>query len=190
MELKQSIELTLIGITNLSPRTLNQLSPEILASLSFESLKSMSATSFIRLSDSVINNLNPNYDIRGILDSIPEIKDNPYTSILSQISKGEITFDQKEYDSLKTYDKDRDIKNTGLNLASHIIELAGKAGYNLREYTSYKLAAGLIHKKKYPTVPVFNFDIPDNIFGMAYIETLAAFEASGKLWSEFVLENI
>ncbi len=70
-----------------------------------------------------------------------------------------------------------EICNTPMCIASHIVSLAGEAGYKLKTRLGLLATAALIHALSRPDAPLARFDVYPSEWALAYIEKRAAEEA-------------
>lgn len=70
------------------------------------------------------------------------------------------------------------ICGTAMCTAGHLVNMAGKIGYDLKKKYGWEKAAFLIHKKSLPDFPVQNFGSIAQDLALAYIETAAEYEAT------------
>ena len=73
-------------------------------------------------------------------------------------------------------DPKKNLCKTPMCTAGHLVNMAGKIGYQLKEKYGWIIAATLIHKKSRPDVSPQNFGGIPQKFAMAYIEERAAEE--------------
>jgi len=73
-------------------------------------------------------------------------------------------------------DPGKNLCGTPMCTAGHLVNMAGEAGYKLKDKYSWQKAARLIHMKSRPDVPPQNFGAIPQKFAMAYIEERAAEE--------------
>jgi hypothetical protein len=61
--------------------------------------------------------------------------------------------------------------------AGHLVNLAGEAGYKLKNETSWAVAATILHYKAHPDLPPQNFNSIPQDWAIAYIKHMAKVEA-------------
>lgn len=107
-------------------------------------------------------------------DGVP-ILINPYTEILTRISVDLGCHDQRTFGPEV---QEMHVCGTPMCTAGHLVNLAGDAGWALKEKTSWEIAATLIHYASHPDYPCQNFDSIPQKYALAYIEEMAAREAA------------
>jgi ribosomal protein L13E len=105
-------------------------------------------------------------------ESIP-ILEKPYTTLLTEINENKRNYKQSTFGDINTFEQAKNICNSPMCIAGHLVNMAGKVGYDLRKKYDWFNAATLIHFKAHPDQPVFNFNLTDNSIGMAYLEVMA-----------------
>lgn len=105
-------------------------------------------------------------------DGIP-ILEKPYSKLLADIKAKKRCHDQKTYGP--KYEP-KNICGTPMCTAGHLVNMAGKIGYELMEKYGFPAAAELIHRKSRPDVEPQNFGSIPQEWAMAYIEERAAEE--------------
>ena len=63
--------------------------------------------------------------------------------------------------------------------AGHLVNMAGKIGWDLKAKYGFRGAATLIHLKTHPNFPIQNFGAIEDERAMAYIEAMAEWEETG-----------
>ena len=175
-------------INNLDARVFNNLSASAINNLSARVLNNLDASAINNLDESVFNNLSArvisNLSARVIsnLDALTKAKESlpvlekPYTKIWQGIQEQKLKFDQSTWGDVESFETN--ICGTPMCTAGHLVHLAGKAGYKVKEEFNYPLAARLIHEKAHPGKPCQNFGaIPDE-WALAYIESMAEYEST------------
>jgi len=177
----QDPQLSADTINRLSADTINSLSAYTINSLSADTINSLSADTINRLSADTINSLsadtiNANFiqQIKEkhaeLLDSVPKLE-LPYTRMLEQIREGQRIHKQSTFGP--ECDPGENICGTPMCTAGHLVNMAGAAGYDLKNKIGWHSAAFIIHKKAHPDYPAQNFGNIDQDFAMAYIEEMA-----------------
>ncbi len=110
-------------------------------------------------------------------DTIP-VLEKPYSHLLSDIKAKKRTHDQKTYGP-EAQPSDN-ICGAHMCTAGHLVNMAGKIGYALKDKYGWQGAANLIHAKSRPDVPPQNFGTIPQEWAMAYIEERAAEEENAK----------
>ena len=114
-------------------------------------------------------------------DDIP-ILEKPYTRMLAQIESGERIHNQSTFGP--DCDPGKNLCNTPMCTAGHLVNMAGEIGYKLLEKYGWERAAFLIHTKSRPDVPPQNFSgIPQEL-ALAYIRERAEEEKPVELLSK------
>ena len=57
--------------------------------------------------------------------------------------------------------------------AGHLVNMAGKKGWELRDKYGYEIAAMILHEKAHPGWPCQNFGLIPDEWALAYIEEMA-----------------
>ena len=112
-------------------------------------------------------------------NEIPIIK-NLYTILLSDIKNKKRIHKQSTFGDIKEFNPENNICNSPMCTAGHIVNMAGKIGYNLRHKYGWHTAAYLIHKKAHPDHPAQNYNNIPQEWAMAYIEKMAEIESENK----------
>ncbi|MBY0355690.1 MAG: hypothetical protein K2Q12_08190 [Rickettsiales bacterium] len=108
-----------------------------------------------------------------LLEEAPLLK-KPYSQILADIRAKKRRFSQSTFGP--KIENEEHLCGTAMCTAGHLINLAGEAGWALKEKYDYATAAALIHEKAHPNYPCQDFgSIPDDV-ALAYIETMAEIE--------------
>jgi len=117
------------------------------------------------------------YAAGEILADVP-LLEKPYTRLLAEIKSGDRKFDQSTFGP-GTHVQEKHLCETPMCIAGHLVNMAGEAGWKLKEhYHSFVCAAALLHAKAHPNLPPPNFSsIPDD-WALAYIEEMATIEAN------------
>lgn len=112
----------------------------------------------------------------GDFPEIPKL-DAPYTAMLGDIRDKRRIHRQYTWGPDVPTSQDHLCK-TSMCTAGHLVNMAGEAGWKLKKVFGFAGAARLIHEASHPGWPCQDFGtIPDE-WAMAYIETMAAREAS------------
>ncbi len=77
--------------------------------------------------------------------------------------------------------------------AGHLVNMAGKMGYQLQKEYGWEGAASLIHRKSHPDYPEQNFGSIPQSWAISYIEMAAEFENRAdqtQAYKEWVEENL
>ena len=144
--------------------TLKHLSADTLNSLSADTLNSLSA-----------DTLNSIKKKTKEWDSIP-ILDKPYTQLLKEIKSKKRLHDQATFGAIEDFDCEKNVCETPMCTAGHLVNMAGEVGYELKNNYGWEKAAYLIHKKTHPDFPVQNFGSIPQEWAMAYIEEMVELE--------------
>jgi hypothetical protein len=110
-----------------------------------------------------------------ISKSVPTLI-NPYSTLLKEITEKKRLYKQSEWGDITDFNCDENVCESPMCIAGHLVNFAGDIGYKLQKQFGWAKAAGIIHLKTHPDVPVFNFFITSNEIGLAYIEMMAAYE--------------
>lgn len=114
------------------------------------------------------------YSLSALLADAP-LLEKPYTRLWADIQAKRRTLDQSTFGNASP--SEPNICGTAMCTAGHLVNMAGEAGWKLKEKYGYATAAALIHEKAHPGWPCQNFGgIPDE-WALAYIEEMAAREA-------------
>jgi hypothetical protein len=111
-------------------------------------------------------------------ESIP-VLEKPYTKLLKDLK------DKKRIHNQATFGPDYDpgaenVCGTPMCTAGHLVNMAGKIGYDLKAKYGWAQAAALIHFKTHPGEPIQNFSAIPQDWAMAYIEEMAERESKSK----------
>ena len=112
--------------------------------------------------------------------SAPKIE-KPYTTLLSDINNKKRNYRQSDWGDIKDFDPNRNICNSPMCIAGHLVNIMGKWGYELlveKCNGSFYQAATIIHNELHPDFPAFIFTITDQDTGLAYIELMVEMENS------------
>jgi hypothetical protein len=109
-------------------------------------------------------------------ESIP-VLEKPYTFILNAINEKRLIYKQSALSEIKDFDPELNICGIAMCLGSHLVQMAGKVGYDLMKKHGYFTAATLIHLKYDATMPIMNFYLTDQSLGQAYLEEMAEIES-------------
>ena len=113
--------------------------------------------------------------LKELIKSIPKLK-NPYSQLWREIKEKKRCHQQSQWgpDS-----PPENICGTPMCTAGHLVNMAGVAGYKLKDATSWSTAATIIHQKAHPDIPHQNFgNIPQDS-ALAYIKQMAEIEENG-----------
>ena len=110
-------------------------------------------------------------------ESIP-ILEKPYSHLLADIKEKKRIHRQSTWGPDKPTDE-KHICDTPMCTAGHLVNMAGKIGWDLKDKYGFKDAATLIHLKTHPDFPIQNFGAIEDERAMAYIEAAAEFEETG-----------
>ena len=111
-------------------------------------------------------------DLIADFGKIPQI-DKPYTRLLADINANKRAFKQSTFGPETSMPTEKNICNTPMCTAGHLVSMGGKDGWKLKEKYGFSFAAGLIHEISHPGWPCQNFGaIPDK-YALAYIEEMA-----------------
>ena len=162
---------------NLSADTLNNLSADTLNNLSADTLNNLSAYTLNNLSAYTLNKLK---EYQELVDAIPVLS-KPYTQLLNDIKENKRTFKQSVWGNIETWEQACDAKNNICNTpmcqAGALIHMAGKAGYELKQYlNSWERAATIIFKKANPDLREPNFLNTSQESALVFIEETAKLE--------------
>ena len=111
-------------------------------------------------------------------NSIP-VLDKPYSKLLADIKNKKRIHQQSTFGP--EYDPgEENVCGTPMCTAGHLVNMAGKIGYDLRQKYGWATAAALIHFKTHPGQPIQNFSSIPQDWAMAYIEEMAKRENEPK----------
>jgi hypothetical protein len=166
-------------INTLSADTINRLSADTINSLSADTINSLSAYTINRLSSNTIkglsaytiNSLSAAYEV--MMKDVPLVE-NPYSNLLSDINSKKRVHNQSEFGP--SCDPGTNLCGTQMCTAGHLVNMAGKQGYDLQKKFGWEGAASRIHFKVHPTAPCQNFAKIPQAHAIAYIEMMAAYE--------------
>ncbi len=150
----------------LDPDTLNNLSPYTLNNLSPYTLKNLSPYTLNKLKD-----------YEELVKAIP-VLEKPYTKLLKDIQAKQRIFKQSTYGEIEDYDPKANVCGTPMCTAGHLVNMAGKPGYDLKNKYGWAIAATVIHKKAHPDLPAQNFGSIPQEWALAYIEEMAEIESN------------
>ncbi len=106
-------------------------------------------------------------------DSIP-ILEKPYTKLLADIKAKKRKHDQSTFGPIQEFDASINLCKTPMCTAGHLVNMAGKVGYELvKKYGGFSQAAALIHARCHPNDPPQNFGAISQELAIAYIEEMA-----------------
>jgi len=111
-------------------------------------------------------------EIENLINKIPKLK-NPYSHLWKDIQDKKRLHNQSLWGPEKPCDN---LCGTPMCTAGHLVNMAGKAGYELRKITSWQFAAGIIHEKAHPDVPAQNFGNIHQEYALEYIKQMAVYE--------------
>lgn len=111
-------------------------------------------------------------------DNIPTLN-KPYTQLLHDINKKKRIHTQSTFGALEDFNAAKKVCKTPMCTAGHLVNMAGKRGYELKNKYGWATAATLIHQKAHPDYPVQNFGAIPQEWAMAYIEDMAERENEG-----------
>ena len=98
----------------------------------------------------------------------------PYSTMLARIEAGQILHMQSTFGP--DCDPKTNLCKTPMCTAGHLVNMAGKIGYELKRKYGWEIAAAIIHRKSRPDVPPQNFGGIPQEMAMAYIRERAAEE--------------
>ena len=166
---------------NLSADTINNLSADTINNLSAYTINNLSADTIKNLSAYTIKNLSPDAlaEREKLWAKVPLV-DKPYTQLLADIKNKTRCYKQSDWGNIREYDVTKNVCETAMCIAGHLTHMGGAMAYALLQELDYTYAkvGGLIHAKTHPNMPCMDFYITDNSVGMAYIETMAEYEAN------------
>ena len=110
-------------------------------------------------------------------ESIP-VLDKPYTHLFSDIKEKRRIHRQSTWGPDKPTDE-KHICDTPMCTAGHLVNMAGKIGWDLKNKYGWRDAAALIHIKTHSNFPMQDFGGIGDDQAMAYIEAAAEFEETG-----------
>jgi len=115
--------------------------------------------------------------LRAAFGDIP-VLEKPYTHLLADIQAKKRAFKQSTFGPERPT-PEPNICNTPMCTAGHLVNMAGAAGWKLKDKYGFAGAASLIHDMSHPGWPQQNYGaIPDD-WALAYIEEMAQHEANG-----------
>jgi len=109
-------------------------------------------------------------------ESIP-VLEKPYTTLLSDINEKKRVHLQSTFGDIEDFDPKVNLCKSQMCTAGHLVNMAGKIGYELKKKHGWATAATLIHYKAHPGLPVQNFGSIPQSQAMAYIEVMADYES-------------
>jgi hypothetical protein len=110
-------------------------------------------------------------------ESIP-VLDKPYAHLFSDIKEKRRIHRQSTWGPDKPTDE-KHICDTPMCTAGHLVNMAGKIGWDLKNKYGWRDAAALIHIKTHSNFPMQDFCGIGDDRAMAYIEAAAEFEETG-----------
>ena len=116
-----------------------------------------------------------------MLNDVPLI-DKPYTRLWADIQAKRRQHQQSTWGPDEPT-SEKNICKTPMCTAGHLINMAGEAGWKLKQRYGWAGAAALLHMKAHPDLPPQNFGFIPQDWALAYIETMAAKEAT----TDFIL---
>jgi len=84
---------------------------------------------------------------------------------------------QSTWGNIEEWDENLNVCGTPMCTAGHLVNMAGKRGYELKNEFGWGDAATFIHRKAHPDYPVQNFGSIPQAWAIAYIEEMAEREA-------------
>ncbi len=108
-------------------------------------------------------------------DEIPLVH-MPYTRMLADIKSSLRKHDQSTFGP--DYDPATNLCGTAMCTAGHIVQMAGPAGYALKNRFGFDVAAFLLFERAHPGWPQQNYGIIPQEWAMAHIEVMAEREAA------------
>ena len=130
-----------------------------------------SASALLAAGYSLSDLLAAGYSASALRDETPLVE-RPYSRLLTDIREKKRLFRQSTFGP-DNQPKEVNICDTAMCTAGHLVNMAGEAGWKLKEKYGYSFAAALIHEKAHPGWPCPNFGaIPDE-WALAYIEEMA-----------------
>jgi hypothetical protein len=169
-------------INNLSAYTINNLSAYTINNLSAYTIKNLSADTIKNLSAYTIKKIRPEL-LEGYYkfwESVPKLE-KPYTQLLTDIKEKKRTHNQSTFGTVEDFDPALNVCGTPMCTAGHLVNMAGKVGYELKKKYGWEAAATFIHRKSLPDFPVQNFGSIPQSWAMSYIEAAAEFEKTGEM---------
>ena len=110
--------------------------------------------------------------IEALEAEIPKLE-KPYSRLWKEIQMKKRIHKQSDWGPEKPSDN---ICGTPMCTAGHLVNMAGEAGYKLKDATSWSIAASIIHYKAHPDIPPQNFNSIPQELALAYIEQMAKYE--------------
>jgi hypothetical protein len=111
-------------------------------------------------------------------ESIP-VLEKPYTHLLADIKEKKRIHRQSTWGPEDKPTTEKHICETPMCTAGHLVNMAGKIGWELKDKYGWRDAATLIHIKAHPDFPKQDFGSIGDERAMAYIEAAAEFEETG-----------
>ena len=111
-------------------------------------------------------------------ESIP-VLDKPYTHLLTDIKENKRIHRQSTWGPEDEPTDKKHICDTPMCTAGHLVNMAGKIGWELKNKYGWQDAAALIHIKAHPDFPKQDFGAIGDDRAMAYIEAAVEFEQTG-----------
>ena len=105
--------------------------------------------------------------------SVPKV-DKLYSRILDDIEHKKRKLDQSTFGP--NCNPETNLCKTPMCIAGHTVNLAGDAGYALKDRFSFEIAAHLIHRASCPDFPEPRYDSYPNEWALSYIREIAAIE--------------
>ncbi|NJN99525.1 MAG: hypothetical protein HC875_38215 [Anaerolineales bacterium] len=116
-------------------------------------------------------------EVEDIIKNLPKLV-NPYSQLWKEIQE------KKRCHQQSTWGPEEEPKNNicgkPMCTAGHLVNMSGKAGYELKNKTSWRVAAELIHRKAHPDIPSQNFGSIQQELALEYIKQMAEYEESQK----------
>lgn len=107
------------------------------------------------------------------------VLENPYIHLLADINEKKRIHKQSTWGPEDKPTEEKNICNTPMCTAGHLVSMAGAIGWNLKNKYGWRDAATLIHIKAHPDFPTQNFGSIDQSNALAYIEAMAEWEETG-----------
>lgn len=129
------------------------------------------------LSADTLKNLS---EFKKLSEAIPVI-DKPYTQLLADINDKKRIFKQSTFGDIEDFDPEMNVCGSAMCTAGHLVNMAGKAGYDLKKAYGWETEASVIHYKAHPNIPPQNFGSIPQEWALGYIEYMAEIESNQKL---------
>jgi hypothetical protein len=143
-------------ISGFTPRQISGFTPEQISGFTPEQISGLSAEGLAAH--------------KNFWDAVPKIE-APYSTMLADIRA------HRRIHNQSTFGPDADPKEnlcgSPMCTAGHLVNMAGEAGYELKEKFGWADAARFIHLKSRPDVPPQNFGSIPQAWALAYIEERA-----------------